>query len=69
MKFPSKVTPYRRSIFPIVINILNNIDGSISILDLYKNTSEKYVDFSDALCFLYSIGKIKINEEEGIEKC
>ena len=66
MKFPSKVTPYKASIlakFPAVLSGLETEDV------LYRKVKSKVADvgeFLEILDCLFALGKIELNEEEGV---
>jgi len=67
MRFPNKLFDYKESVLAdCIIIIMNYKLEEISILDLYalckKNTSG-IQGFYDALDVLYTLGKIKYNEE------
>lgn len=70
MKFPSKVTPYQNSIFPMAIAILKLVDKEpIKVLYLYKRSKMESTVFIETLSFLYSIKKIQLNKQGELEKC
>lgn len=68
MRFPSKVTPYLDSIFPLAIKNLKLMgNDSIKILELYKKSGMVSTEFIDSLCLLYALKKIQLNEQGELE--
>ena len=70
MLFPSKVTSYRESIFPMVTAIAQTIKQrqQCSVMELYQSiqTRNKDIsDFIDALVFLYATSTIDIIKATG----
>lgn len=69
MRLPSKVTSFKESSlsrFPILISKLSKND--ISPYELYEATCkhfENIEDFIDTLDYLYAIGKISFDKENG----
>jgi len=64
MRFPNKVTPYRKSIiskFPILIADLEKSD--CSVYELYKKNEKRFDginEYVDALDCLFYLGKIEL---------
>ena len=67
MRFPSKITPYRRSIFvyfPQILSVLEERDITPSDLaDELKIDAATLGDFISALDCLYAMRKIDFNEK------
>lgn len=67
MKFPSKVTPYKKSIiakFSIVLSKLEKKDMSPS--ELYKSVKSRVMEireFMDIMDCLYALKKVELNGE------
>lgn len=63
MRFPSKVTPFKNSIFYKSLIISEQIEKKISIIDLQKKTKEQVEieEFIDSLAILILFEKIIIN--------
>jgi hypothetical protein len=67
MKFPNKVTPYKKSVlakFPILLEVLKN-EGKTPA-ELYEKVKSKVDDvaeFTKILDCLFALGKIEILEE------
>lgn len=66
MLFPSKVTPYKKSVlslFPVILSQLEQRD--MALLELMHSTiagRDKISFFIDALDCLFALGKIEIRE-------
>ena len=61
MKFPSKVTPYKASIlskFPTVLSVLETENMKSKVADVGE--------FLEILDCLFALGRIELNEEEGV---
>lgn len=66
MKFPNKVTPYKRSIFPKLPSILALIkEKDYSVTTLYECVSESLSinEFIDVLDCLFTLGQITLRNE------
>ena len=66
MKFPNKITPYKKSVLPklpIILSFLSKKDYTVTTL--YAAVSEKMTtnEYIDALDCLYALGKIAMNKE------
>jgi len=70
VKFPSKVTPYKASIlskFPTVLSVLETENMKPDAL--YGKVKSKVADvgeFLEILDCLFALGRIELNEEEGV---
>ena len=69
MRLPSKVTSFKESSlsrFPLLMSRMEKND--VSPYELYEETSKHFEtieDFIDTLDFLYAIGKISFDKENG----
>lgn len=70
MKLPSKVIPYKKSVFPIMCKILKELKSSnFTIHELFKKiakTEKKLTPrlFIESLDLLYILNKIQLINEE-----
>lgn len=66
MIFPDKLVSFKDSVIAKSVNILNTLTKqSLTILDLFNETSEYFEDVSEfllALDTLYILGKIHLND-------
>ena len=66
MKFPNKVTTYKKSILPKLPPILKLISAKdYTVTTLYESVSDKMTinEYIDALDCLYALGKITMEKE------
>ena len=69
MLFPNKLFTYSESViskFPI---ILNELSEPLQVAELYKRVASRLSgvsEYLDALDCLYALGKIELDEEEGV---
>ncbi len=66
MKFPNKVTPYKKSIFPKLPSILVLIqEKDYTVTTLYECVSDRLTinEFIDVLDCLFALGKITLRNE------
>ncbi|HEN2436742.1 TPA: ABC-three component system middle component 7 [Streptococcus pyogenes] len=64
MKLPSKLISYNESIFPKALSIIELINnGTNKVIEVYIKSNMESTDFIDALCFLFAINKIQLNED------
>lgn len=65
MRLPSKVTPYKKSIFYVMPDIIRTLEeNDMSPIDLYKQIRHRDLSLSDyieALDCLFILGCIEIN--------
>ena len=70
MKFPSKVTPYKASILAKFPAVLSGLETENMKPDaLYKKVKSKVADVGEFFFFLdclFALGRIELNEEEGV---
>lgn len=70
MRLPSKVTPYKQSIFPIFEVILKSLKpGALSPSALYAKVGNKIPNVGDyiaTLDCLYALNAIEIDPEDGL---
>ena len=70
MKFPSKVTPYKASILAKFPAVLSGLETDNMKPDaLYIKVKSKVADvgeFLEILDCLFALGRIELNEEEGV---
>ncbi|MBR0295063.1 MAG: hypothetical protein IJQ67_04075 [Bacilli bacterium] len=66
MRFPSKVTPYKDSIFPklpVLLRKLKDKDYTVSSLYMEINSKMTIREYIDALDCLYAMRKITLKED------
>ena len=67
MKLPSKLTPYKKSLIPYFVIILDLLtQNSMTPAELYEKVKKKKLknltEFCDALDCLFVLGKIELKE-------
>lgn len=71
MAFPNKFTSFDKSILAKISTLILEDAGSISLSELIKMRLDKFDDISEfmlALDVLYVLGKIELDESQGIIK-
>lgn len=71
MSFPNKFTTFDKSILAKVSALIIEDVDSISLSELIEVRLDKFEDISEfmlAIDILYVLGKIELNEEQGIIK-
>lgn len=64
MILPNKDVPFEKSLLKYSIDILNSIEKSISIDDLYKNNENiSLKDMDVIMTFLYAIGRVELDDK------
>lgn len=66
MKFPNKLYEFRETVIYDSMIILEELDGDMYILELYKACKKKcngIQEFLDALDVLYALNKIRFDSE------